>query len=413
MNAKVIGIGAAGSKAAINLIEKGVMERNSVILINSTIGDVPANYRDITIHYSNSTGGAGKERSVAKKLCMTSIQDGTLSCLDSLMDPNDKMVIIVNSSEGGTGCGSAPLIAKYMNDVLGVKVHMFVFTGFEEDGRGLQNTVEYFQELSEDYTVEAISNYKFLDGSNKISAEKKANDEFVERVKVLLGRGVIDSEQNIDETDLYKVSATPGFMNIEHITLKERIKNVDSFNKIITDAIDNSKSLESPDLSAKRIAVFLNLSFRSREFVDYSFSVIKERYGTPYEIFTHIQFDDGDEEYINFIISGMNLPLEEVQRVYKKYQSMSNSVNTAKDKFLEKTREMTGLESNAMFDMITNKSQPVKKEAVEPDKKRSFLSQFESQWEAQMGGTTEETVSNKLHEEEQKRKRDEFLSNEF
>ena len=43
----------------------------------------------------------------------------------------------------------------------------------------------------------------------------------------------------------------------------------------------------------------------------------------------------------------------------------------------------------------------------------SFLSQFESQWEAQMGGTTEETVSNKLHEEEQKRKRDEFLSSEF
>ena len=62
MKAKVIGIGAAGSKAAINLIEKGVMKRENIILINSTIGDVPVNYRDITVQYSNSTGGAGKER---------------------------------------------------------------------------------------------------------------------------------------------------------------------------------------------------------------------------------------------------------------------------------------------------------------------------------------------------------------
>ena len=412
MKAKVIGIGAAGSKAAINLIEKGIMERKDVILINSTIGDVPIEYRDIAIKYSNSTGGAGKERKAAKQLCIASINDGTLSCLDSLMDPDDKMVIIVNSSEGGTGCGSAPVIAKYMNDVIGTKVHTFVFTGFEEDGRGLQNTMEYFQELSEDFIVEAISNSKFLVGNNKIAAERRANDEFVERVKVLLGIGIVDSEQNIDETDLYKVSTTPGFMNIEHIILNDRIKNIDMFNKLIIDAIDYSKSLESPDLSAKRIAVFMNLSDKSREFVDYSFSIIKERYGTPYEIFTHIQYD-GKEEYINFIVSGMNLPLGEIERVYEKYQSMSNSVNISKDKFLEKTRAMSGPETNSMFDMISN-SKTTKKESEYIEKKKSFLNDFESQWESQLNGFMNTVVvNNNLHDDEQKRKKKEFLNNEF
>ena len=42
INAKVIGIGAAGNKAAIALVENGVMPRSSVMLLNSTLKDVPA-----------------------------------------------------------------------------------------------------------------------------------------------------------------------------------------------------------------------------------------------------------------------------------------------------------------------------------------------------------------------------------
>ena len=415
MKCKVIGIGAAGNKATISLIENGIVESKNVLLINSTLKDVPENYRNIALQFSNSNGGCGKERAVAKKLCAQSISDNTLSRLDSIMDPDDQFCIIVNSSEGGTGCGSAPLIAKYMKEVIGVNVHMFVFTGFEEDGRGLQNTVEYFQELDEGYTVEAISNSKFLVGNNKLMAEKKANLEFVERVKILLGIGMIDSEQNIDETDLYKVTTTPGFMTIEHVELEERLKNIDSFNKIITSVIDDSKSLECSDLSAKRIAVFLNLSDRSKEFVDYSFKVIKERYGVPFEIFTHVQ-DEGDKEYINFIISGMNLPIEEVQRVYKKYQQMSESVNKSKDTFLEKTKELTGLKTDDMFNMIATKKEPEKKsnnESIQNNKK-SFLKDFETQWDNQMNsGLTFVQVSNVSQEDEQKRKKEMFLKKEF
>lgn len=409
MKAKVIGLGAAGNKAAVALIEAGVMEKKDVLLINSTLKDVPESYRSIAVEFSNSTGGAGKERSVAKKLCAQSINDNTLSCLDSIMDPDDKVVIIVNSSEGGTGCGSAPMIAKYMKEVVGVNVHTFVFTGFEEDGRGLQNTVEYFQELSEEYAVEAISNNKFLSGgNNKILAEKRANQEFVERVKILLGRDMVDSEQNIDETDLYKVAATPGFMNIEHIVLEERIKNIDQFNRLITEAIDNSKSLEINDLSAKRIAVIMNLSERSREFVDFSFKVIKERYGIPFEVFTHVQFE-GDVEYINFIVSGMNLPLEEVQKVYKKYKEMSNSVNKNKNKFLEMTKEMSSIESNSMFDMMTKKPEPKENVTLNPDKKKSFLREFDDMWESQIN----QIKNTNSQDEEQKRKKEEFLKGQF
>ena len=270
MNCKVIGIGAAGNKAAINLIEKGVITQDNIKLINSTLRDIPEGYRDLAVKLSDdSRGGCGKERNLAKNLTIEGIQNSTISSyLDSIMDPDDELVIIVNSSEGGTGCGASSIIAKYMKQVVGVNVHCFVFTGFEEDSRGLKNTIEYFQDLEEDFTVEAISNKKFLDSTkNKLKAEKAANDEFANRVQILLGQMIVDSEQNIDETDLYKVSTTPGFMSIEHATL-EKIKNVESFNKVVTDMIDNSYSLDVSDSSAKRLAVILNVSEKTRDYID-------------------------------------------------------------------------------------------------------------------------------------------------
>lgn len=357
MNAKIIGMGAAGNKAAIALIEKGLMTESQILLINSTLRDIPSDYKNLAIQLSApeddaslSYGGCGKERTKAKKLVLNSFKNDTLSVLDSFLDPTDDMVIIVNSSEGGTGCGGSSIVADYIHSSVGAHVHMFVFTGFEEDGRGLQNTVEYFQELSEEYTVEAISNKKFLsNGGNKLRAEKAANDEFVERVSTLLGMDIVDSEQNIDDTDLFKVSNTPGFMTIEHGML-DKIKNVNMFNEAVIDIIDNSKSLDISELSAKRIAVILNISEKTSEFIDYSFAIIKERYGVPYEVFTHIQ-NEGDEEYIKFIISGMNMPIDEVKDIYNKYVKASENVNKTKDGFFDFAKGLKGNSEDSMFNM--------------------------------------------------------------
>jgi len=370
MNAKIIGVGAAGNKSAISLIENGIMNADNVLLINSTIRDIPEAYRNIAIQFSDSNGrGCGKERGIGKELCLVSVQNNTLAVLDSLMDPTDDLVIIVNSSEGGTGSGASPIIAKYMKDVVGTNVHMFVFTGFEEDGRGLRNTVEYFQELSDEYIVEAISNKKFLEGGNKLKAEKAANDEFVRRVEILLGQVIVDSDQNIDDTDLYKVTNTPGFMDIEYHVV-EKIKNLTMFNNILTDMIDNTKSLEIGEPSAKRIAVILNIAERSRDFVDYTFDVIKDRFGTPYEIFTHVQME-GSVEFIAFIVSGMAMPIDEVKDIYDRYLSASEKVNKKKDEFLDITRGLVGNQEDAMFNM-TKQDTSSKIDA----NKKSFLKNF-------------------------------------
>ena len=40
MNLSIIGIGAAGNKASINLIEKGIIGKENIHLLNTTLKDI-------------------------------------------------------------------------------------------------------------------------------------------------------------------------------------------------------------------------------------------------------------------------------------------------------------------------------------------------------------------------------------
>ena len=181
MNVKLIGIGAAGNKAAINAVENKVIAMEHVMLINSTLRDIPADYKGLKIEYAGSYGGCGKERNIAYDLAMKNLQEGVIPLEDFLCVEDDakraELVVIVTSTEGGTGSGSSAIIGTYIQEALGIQVHMFGFAGFQSDARGLKNTVEWFQEMQGNFTVECIENSKFLAEcrDNKIKAEKAAN----------------------------------------------------------------------------------------------------------------------------------------------------------------------------------------------------------------------------------------------
>lgn len=371
MKVKLIGIGAAGNKSAAHAVDKGVISKESIMLINSTLRDIPANYRSMGIQFSNTVGGCGKERDLSKNLCLGSIKDGTLSQLDSFIDPEDELCVITSSSEGGTGSGSASVIARYLKQVIGIDVQCFVFTGFEEDGRGLQNTIEYFQDIKDEYSVQAISNKKFLQGTNNtLKAEQAANDEFVRRLDVLIGNNIIDSDQNTDETDLFKAGTNPGFMTIGTLSL-EKIKNVEQFNKAVTECIDNDKSLDITVKSASRLAIFINADDETLEFIDHGFTAIKDKLGYPYEVFKSIQYDPEQPKYLSFIASGMQMPIGEVKEIYERYKEQSKRVNKEKDSFFDFASELKGNSEDSMFNVGGRKRNVIDK--------NNFLDNFDTE----------------------------------
>mgnify|MGYP004507036855 FL=1 len=368
MKTLLIGIGAAGNKAVLEATELGVVDLEDAIIINSTSKDFPEEFEGKKIVLSPKDAGCGKERSVAKDFAMTCIQAGKLNAIDVAKYTT---VIIATSVEGGTGSGSTPIIAKYFNQVQRKNVHIVAFTGFEDDVRGLRNTIEFFQEVDSNLIVHAISNAAFLRlaGNNKFKAEIMANKEMCRRIEVLTGQRFVNSKQNIDDTDILKVSNTSGYMTVEYSEIEKPLIDQEDFNRYIKRMIYNSKSLKSENPGAKRIGIVLNIAPESEDAIDYTYKSIIEAYGKPYELFTQSQWDE-EKEYVAFIVSGMMMPLDRIKEVYNRYEEQTQMVNNTADDFYKELNAMKLSEDDSKFDMI----KPVESGTSVED----FMKQFET-----------------------------------
>lgn len=328
------------------------------MLINSTLKDIPIDYKGLKIEYDGSYGGCGKERNIAFDLAMKNLKNGTIPLKEFLQldNPEKKaeLVVIVTSTEGGTGSGSSVVIGKYIQQVLGIQVHMVGFAGFQSDVRGLKNTVEWFQELEDEFTVECIENSKFLNEcrGNKLKAEIAANVEFGKKLGILMGNPIRDSAHNIDKTDLLKVSTEKGFMFIESSNF-EKIKNREQFEKVVIDMIDNTKSLDISNITSRKIAVIININENATDYISYD-DILNERYGNPYEMFLHIQHEADMPEFIAIIVSGVKMPVEEIQKIYNEYKTRMSRVDRNTDNFFAAAKELE-IEEDSDMSLKTKK----------------------------------------------------------
>ena len=142
MKIKLIGSGAAGNKAVIRALERGIITKDKVLLVNSTSKDIPTEYQDISI-IIGETNGAGKESKLGAAMMIKALEEGEelREFLPEFLEESDEAVIVVHSAEGGSGCGSAPILESFISDEVGITAHDFTFMGFETDARGLANTL--------------------------------------------------------------------------------------------------------------------------------------------------------------------------------------------------------------------------------------------------------------------------------
>ena len=322
----LFGIGAAGNKAAIEALETRIINEKNVKLINTTVKDIPEKYKsdpNKIIKFSSMLGGCGKEPIKGQKAMFQAIKDKTID-FGSLISPDIKAVVLVTSTEGGTGCGATPVIAKYFA-ALNIPVHVFAFIGFQDELRGINNSLKFFKDLPDGIVLHTIDNSKFLDFTkNYTKAENAANEEFVKQLEILIGCGMVPSTQNIDDTDHYKIITTDGYMDIRHVNLNGA-KNVELTNQAIIDSFESMSCLEY-DNGCKRLAVIINASQKTQDAIDSRFDVIKRYAGEPIETYRHIQ-NSSDDEYMDIIIAGLPYPEEGIRDIGKKYNSLKSRVN--------------------------------------------------------------------------------------
>lgn len=378
MNIAVIGCGACGNKAVESLVTNG-FPLDDTIFVNSTMKDIKEEFASRALIFGKGrSGGCGKERDLGKKLLLADMQSGDFS-IDEFIESGSEdgkydMVVITSSTEGGSGSASLPILAKYIHQVCGLPVVCVLFFGFGDDARGYRNSVEICKELEEDYGVTFIKNSSYLSraNGNRVRAEGFANLEFVRFVKALCADGVVDSFQNIDETDLYKVITTPGYMTIDQAYI-DRFKNVDQYNKFMTSYLDETVVPDAATKSAKRIAAFFSTK---SDCIDFNGEVLKDRFGTPYEFFTHIQEPvDGDKEFIRWIVTGQKLPIDDVKAIYENYMEATKNVDKKQDSFFDQLSVMGGEVEDDMFNMMSRST--TRQRSIE-DKKSAFFNGFTS-----------------------------------
>ena len=326
MELEVFGIGAAGNKAVIKAIEEGVILKDYAKLFNTTTKDIPADYKndDLIIPFTSSVlGGCGKEPKKGREAIQDAMNSGSVNIAE-LIHPNTREVVLVTSTEGGTGCGATPYIAKKLI-ALNIPVHIFAFVGFQEDFRSIKNTLLFFSSMDDNVILHVIKNSEFLDYTNDFqSAERLANEEFVKQLKTL-GSNLIPSEQNIDDKDMYKVTTTSGYMDIKNISLAG-VKNEEMFNKAIIDAYTNNPGFDY-DPTAKRVAVIINASEKTRIAIDNTYNVLFKYTGDPKvngEFFKHIQYNPDEPEYIDIIASGIRIPDKEFAKINAKFEDIKS-----------------------------------------------------------------------------------------
>lgn len=372
----LIGTGAGGNKSAIEVVEQGIIPKEDLLLVNATKMDIPLEYRDkcyvlekvrntekgVKVLDIDEDGGFGKERTPAKDSTLYALKEGKLPLKKIVEEGAYKYVIIITSTEGGSGSGSSVIMARYIHSQckkeledgtkIPMPVHLIGFTGFGDDGRGLQNTIEFMQDTVKGLTCHIIKNDTFLVDCNgsKIRAEQAANRELCNQIKVMIGSLIRESAQNIDSRDRYKAVCTSGYQMVEYKELTSKIKNKKDFENALIEMLDDSHNMPTK-VGMQRLAVIMNMNENSLLYCD-DYSVIKDRCGSCYEVFTHRQSEKDMPEFIALIIAGRKMPLDEAKNILDRYNAESAAVDTDEDDFFSEIQGFRGNARDTMFDMV-------------------------------------------------------------
>jgi cell division GTPase FtsZ len=370
LNVGIIGIGNTGNQVATLAKEKiGI----PVIAINSSEKDletVPDTIPTKLIRDKEGlSSGAGKDRALAKRYLKESIQ-GLIQDkeLIEMIRPLD-VVFIVSSTGGGTGSGTAPLMANIISATFkDVKCILIGVLPVNNEALSAHvNTLEYLKEL---YKVLTDQTYMLYDndkcaGMSSYHIMEKVNNEIVDDINVLrCAFNYTTKFDSIDDQDEKRIISFPGRIIVSRL---EDFKEKDCDNQTIEDMlIDNIKRnchVEAQrDEKIMASGVITNLSQVLTEEFDDNIPAVRAFCGDPIHAFKHIYVNDDRKKPNNvfLIMSGLtpvndkiNLisdrieEIEESQKVMESDDALSQvSLDTLSDKIADKNHDVDETQVN-------------------------------------------------------------------
>ena len=360
LNVGVIGLGNTGNQIAALAAEE---LKIPAMAINSSEKDLETIANKIPkILISDTEGsskGAGKNRALAK----TYLKDSILSIISKedvqkfISELN--VLFLVSSTGGGTGSGTALLMANILSSMF-VDTHVIIVGILPVMSEALSahvNSLEYLNELYSNlenqtymlYDNDSLYNipsYKMMDTINR---------EVVKDINVLRCTfNYTTKYDSIDEQDMKRLISFPGRIMVTRLEdLKERDLDKSSIEDLLISKIKNTNHVElQRDRKVTATGIIVNLSEQVFSDFDNHIPAVREFIGDPDHDFNHLAINDDRKMPNNvfLIMSGMSQVNDRIQKISDRIEEIEQ-----KQKIREEESQLDTLGINELSQKISAK----------------------------------------------------------
>lgn len=362
LNVGIIGIGNTGNQIAA-LAKKRL--NIPVIAINSSDKDLATLPQDIPTRLIQDadglSSGAGKDRKLAKKYLKDSIvnlmQDSDFVNMIADLD----FVYVVSSTGGGTGSGTAPIVANILSeafkDVKCILVGVLPVNGEEYDSH--VNTIEYLEEL---YNKLSNQTYMLYDNdklSDLPSYEllQKVNEEVVSDIDVMRCMYNYQTQYaSIDDRDMTRLLSFPGRIMLARLEgFLEKDCDNQTIEDMIIDKIKRNAHVESQrDKKIMASGIITNLSESlTREFDD-NLPEVKKFVGEPVHGFIHtsINTDRKMPNNVFYIATGLTPINDKINKINDRIEEIQE-----RQKVLEEESALAEINVSKLSESIADNTE--------------------------------------------------------
>ena len=325
LNVGVIGLGNTGNQIAALAAEELKIPAMAINSSEKDLETIANKIPKILISDTEGTSkGAGKNRALAKSY----LKDSILSIISKedvqtfISDLN--VLFLVSSTGGGTGSGTALLMANIISSMF-VDTHVIVVGILPVMSEALSahvNSLEYLNELYSNlenqtymlYDNDSLYNipsYKMMDTINR---------EVVKDIDVLRCTfNYTTKYDSIDDQDMKRLISFPGRIMVTRLEdLKERDLDKLSIEDLLISKIKNTNHVElQRDRKVTATGIIVNLSEQVFNDFDNHIPSVREFIGDPDHDFNHLVINEDRKMPNNvfLIMSGMSQVNDRIQKI--------------------------------------------------------------------------------------------------
>ena len=360
----IMGIGNTGNQIASLAKERLNIP---VIAINSSEKDletVPSSIpRKLITLKDGDSQGAGKDRKLAKTYLKDSIMDLIADeDVTTILDDID-VLFVVSSTGGGTGSGTAPLLANIIDKRYSdVKVILVGVLPVNSEALSAHvNTLEYLDELYKkmpDQTYMLYDNDKY-EGMSSYKILQAVNEDVVKDIDVISCRYNLTTKySSIDDKDMSRLIDFAGRIVVARLEdFKEKDCDTVTIEDMLINVLKRNSHVEfQRDKKIMASGIITNLSKVLNDELDTNTPKVREFIGDPVHAFEHIYINEDRKEPNNvfLVLSGLTPINDKIDKISDRIEEIEE-----RQRILADDSSLDNIDLNGLSNKISDKQKDV------------------------------------------------------